>query len=296
MKALIDADILRYEIGFSSEFKNEEGEDVLLNFDRCIELFEDKLSLILDEVQADDYVLYLTADKYIVPIVNKLRKFRGEEPIELLPNFRENIAVTKPYKGTRKKSKPQHFNNLTAYIIGNHPHYIANGIEADDAMAIEQYSTILSNEGLAFADGFNPDTIICSRDKDLRMIPGWHYSWECGKQASIGPVEVEGLGWLEERPDGKVIGYGDIFFYYQMLIGDAVDNIGGVKGVGPKKALSVLSEARTGREAYEIVKWEYERVYGEDWLNMLQENANLLWMVRELDNNGRPVFYRPPKN
>jgi hypothetical protein len=78
-------------------------------------------------------------------------------------------------------------------------------------------------------------TIICSRDKDVRQCPGWHYSWECGKQPSIGPIMVDELGHLVDKNAGKfnpltgkklplkVFGTGHKFFYYQMLTGDTVD-------------------------------------------------------------------------
>lgn len=276
MKPLIDSDILRYEIGYSGQFKDPDtGEEIISDFDRVAELLDAKIDLICEEVEAtEEPTLYLTADKFIAKQLSRTGEF------ELKPNFRETIATLKPYKGTRKSDKPFHFYNLTAYMMSKYKCFIANGIEADDAMSIDQ----------------TENTIICSRDKDLRQVPGWHYSWECGKQPSIGPVFVEPLGSLQEREDGKVLGYGDKFFYYQMLVGDAVDNIGGVPRVGPKKALPLLSEAKTARECYLIVKEQYKLHYGDEWLAPLQENANLLWMVREVNKDGSPLLFRPPKS
>ena len=285
MRPLVDSDILRYEIGFSGEFKDEDGNPQLLDFDRVAQLLNDKIDIICDDVQATEPpVLYLTGDE---KLAKKLNKYIDEEDrVEYKPNFRHAIAKTKVYKGTRKADKPYHYDNLTAYMMANYECHISNGLEADDSMCIEQ---------IKYLDSDNL-TIICSRDKDLRMCPGLHYSWECGKQGSIGPIKVhEDDGWLEERPDGKIIGYGDKFFYYQLLVGDAVDNIPGLKGCGPKKAYPLLENIEGTRNMYETVRDLYKEKMGDDWKEYLQEQANLLWMVRELDKDGEPVMFSPPR-
>lgn len=278
MQPLIDGDILRYEVGFMAEPKGEDGEKMILDFDRVAHLLDDRIRVICAEVGATEPpILFITSDKKMD------KKLEGG----FKPNFREAIAITKPYKGTRKSEKPHHFRNITAYMLAEYDCRISNGIEADDDMCIEQYMRWNCNVG--------PEpSIICSRDKDLRMCPGWHYSWECGKQASIGPVFVEGTGWLEKKPDGKIIGYGDKLFYYQMLVGDTVDNIPGAPGVGPAKAFKLLDPIDNISELYTAVK----RVYmdkssgGDEWKVYMKEQANLLWMVREF-RDGVPVMYTP---
>lgn len=134
-----------------------------------------------------------------------------------------------------------------------------DGLEADDALALDQ----------------TEDTIICSRDKDLRIVPGWHYSWECGKQREIGPHNTDSIGSLYKDGD-KVIGYGMKFFYYQMLIGDGVDNIPGLHGVGPAKAFKILEPLVTVEEMEKAVKDMYkERGATKEFFI---EQARLLWM------------------
>lgn len=287
MKPLIDADVLRYEVGFSGQIKDEDGNDVILDFDRVSELLDEKIKLICKEVGATEPpTLYLTGDEFLAKELNRRLVFQGMEPIELKPNFREAIAITKKYKGNRKSNKPFHFYNLSAYMVGTYDCVVTNGIEADDAMCIRQYQSWYDNN----------DTIICSRDKDLRISPGWHYSWECGKQASIGPIYTDELGWLEKRPDGKVLGYGLSFFYYQMLVGDTVDNIAGVPGVGPVKAFKLLTEGEDKSEQgmYQKVVKAYQEAFKDDWKVHIREMANLLWMVRET-KDGEPVLYKPLK-
>jgi 5'-3' exonuclease len=149
------------------------------------------------------------------------------------------------------------------------------------------------------------DTIICSRDKDVRQCPGLHYSWEVAKQAAIGPIFVEPLGHLEKVGEGKtyangkpkpikLFGTGHKFFYAQLLMGDKVDNIGGVVGRGPVFAYNLLHEARSERELYELVAELYVKTYGDDWKVRMKEQADLLWMVRELDEKGDKVLWMPP--
>lgn len=150
------------------------------------------------------------------------------------------------------------------------------------------------------------ETIICSRDKDVRQCPFWHYSWEVGAQASIGPIWVEPLGYLTNVNEGKVdangkkkplkiFGVGHKFFYYQLLTGDGVDNIGGIKGKGPAFAYNLLKDATTERECYELVAEVYVKTHGDSWKVKIKEQADLLHMVRELNEDGSSKLWMPPK-
>ena len=56
MKPLIDADILRYEIGFSGEYKDEDGVNQVREFEFLDELLENKIKDICAEVNATECV------------------------------------------------------------------------------------------------------------------------------------------------------------------------------------------------------------------------------------------------
>jgi 5'-3' exonuclease len=292
--ALIDSDILLYEIGFSGQIIDKEtGELHVYFWDEVKEFFNKKLEIILHESEADDYILYLTNTKRINKLLNRTRVREDVPEKEYVPNFREEKAVQKEYKANRKQDKPKHFYNVLAHILANHPYYVdENGLEADDAMCIRQYKS--------WQDG---DTIICSRDKDVRQCPGLHYSWEINKQAAVGPLFIEPLGFLEKKTktsSGKpksptLFGGGHKFFYAQMLMGDNTDNIGGLQGYGPVFAYNLLNEAQSERECYELVAELYVKNCGENWKTMMKEQAALLWMIRELDEHGNRVEWRPPK-
>lgn len=198
--------------------------------------------------------------------------FTGKE------NFRYEVAVTKPYKGTRKDEKPFHYENLKHYIINQYHYKVDPKLEADDLMSIDQ-------------DKYGLTTVICSRDKDLRMVPGWHYGWECGKQREFGPLVVDDPGMLSlsgTKPP-KLTGYGKLFFYAQLLMGDSVDNIPGCPGIGAKKAYDILNEP-DGRSPWEKVRATYESKNCTE--EYLLEQGQLLWMIREVFPNGEPKMWQ----
>ena len=290
-------DVLLHEIGWSSEFYDKEsGEAVLLPFDTVADLLDDKIKFICEEVWADEPpTLFISSSPDLLAPVNKLRRWQGESEIEFVPNFRYAVAKSRPYKGTRKNPKPFHFYNIAAYVTSKYDVvYSEDGLEADDMMCIAQ------------TEADPGTTIICSRDKDLRICPGNHYSWECGSQKAVGPVQTDSVGWLElhvtekRKPDGKikkekkVVGYGLSFFYYQLLVGDTADNIPGLPGCGLVAAYDALHKLKTEEEMYTTVKKMYKKRMGTAAKEYFFEQANLLYMIQERTETGDPRFYKVP--
>lgn len=231
-------------------------------------------------------LLFLTNTAYINKLINRKRIGEGKEPHPFVPVFRHALAKDKPYKAGRASVKPFHYKNLIAHILFEYPFYVnTHGLEADDAMCCFQtHASPLS-------------TIICSRDKDLRQCSGWYYSWECGKQLAIGPILVKGLGHVEiknqkERekakaegmplPTAKGFGYGTKWFYYQMICGDTVDNIGGLKNGGTVTAVALLDKCKSEWECYEVVRDRFSKT-GEGWEERMREAADLTYMIRDFD-------------
>ena len=296
VKCLIDADILCYEIGYGSQ-ETKDGVVTPRSWNVCENLLNNRIETIRREVDSEEEpILYLTGSNYLTKLMNKKRKFMGEEQVPHKENFRFEVAKTKKYKGTRKSDKPYHFHNIINYMLNNYNTIVSeDGLEADDHMCIEQYKTWKDR-----------DTIICSRDKDLKQCPGLHFTWELAASPSWGPIFVDELGFIEDYNEGKthpktgkplpmkVRGVGDMFFYYQMLIGDNVDNILGVRGRGPVFAYNLLKDVTTQREAYELVAEKYVQAFDEDWEKMWNEMSQLLWMVREKDENGEAIGWRKP--
>ena len=260
MQPLIDADVLVYEIGFAAETGWQQPG--FPPFDYAAELLDNRISNICAIVAATaPPILFLTGKT----------------------NFRFDIAKRTPYKA-RPSLKPWHYHNLKAYMWSKYDCRLQEGLEADDLMAIEQ-TTRLGNETLL-------PSIICTRDKDLRAVPGWHYGWELGNQPSYGPKCVQPFGEIRLSSAKKSIkGEGLLFFYSQCLTGDKVDTIPGCEGIGPVKAFQILEGSKTPNEALKRVYGAYKAVYGLSAYKELLEQGRLLWMTRKLHPDGSPVLW-----
>jgi hypothetical protein len=220
--ALIDGDILVYRIGFSSE---EEVEAIAIA--RCSEFIEDMLLFN----GFDSYQGYLTGKK----------------------NFRNDVAITAPYKGNRKAAKPKHYDRLRDYMQKAWGFEMIEDQEADDAIGIAAYEYQVG------------EYCICSIDKDLDMLRGDHYNFVKNERYFI--TEEEGIK----------------NFYKQMLMGDRVDNIIGIKGIGTVKAERLLKECKDEKEMYLAVLEAYK---GDD--KRVLENGQLLWIRREPNQMWQP--------
>jgi hypothetical protein len=259
MQPLVDADVLCYELGFAAEAGWQSPG--FPSFDYVAELLENRIGNMCAMVEATEPPIFF---------------FTGKT------NFRTEIAKTTPYK-QRASLKPFHYYNIKAYIKGKYEYRIAEGLEADDLMAIEQ-----SRRGT--------DTIICTRDKDLRAVPGWHYGWELGSQPQYGPKLVDELGAIRLSSDRKSIkGEGLLFFYSQCLTGDPVDTIPGLNGCGPVRAFEILNGCPSSQEAFKRVLEAYRGLHGPLAEEMLLEQGRLLWMTRELDEEGKPILWQFPE-
>lgn len=274
MKCLIDADILAYEVSSSGTYKDQDtGEAVVKDFERVAELFDQRIKEIEGECWATEpSTLYLTGDSTLGKSINRRLKYSGEEEVVFKKNFRESVAWSKPYKGQRKEEKPFHFHNLREYMLDNYHVIISNGVEADDLIAAELVKA-----------GDKLDVICCSRDKDLRTIGGMHFGWPCGLQPQFGPERITEFGYLELDLEGKKLkGGGQAFLYAQMLTGDRVDNIPGLKNYGKKKAYNALKNCVSLEDLEVSVKNLYIEAYGDKYKFYYDEQLTLLSLLKEL--------------
>jgi len=148
---LFDSDILVYRCGFSadSEAKKDWGVEKYMDMDypeKALGNTKAAITGVFEKLEADpkDALFFLTG----------------------AGNFRDKIATIKPYKGNRDPThKPKYYNEIRDYLVGVWKAQMVEGHEADDAMAMAQWAC--------------PDrsTCIVTIDKDLNMIPGWHYNW-----------------------------------------------------------------------------------------------------------------------
>lgn len=174
-------------------------------------------------------------------------------------NFRYQLYPE--YKANRKDMvKPKHLEVLREHLVLEWNGTIVDGIEADDALGIRQCTT-------------SSDSVICSIDKDLRQISGNHYHFVNRQWSNISVDE----GWRN--------------FYYQVLTGDATDNIKGCRGYGPVKSEAALRNAnpQTVDGFFLACKQAYIDTYGPElWQSELELNAKLLYIHRVEGDEWKP--------
>ena len=171
-------------------------------------------------------------------------------------NFRKSVYPE--YKGQRPPT-PDVVKEMKQYLLDHSNAEVApEGLEADDLMAILQ----------------TKDTVICTIDKDLLQVEGWHYQWE------LRGTSVNGKEWVKEaRFFEQTELEGTRLFYEQCLKGDASDNVKGVSGIGEGKAKKLLANCNSEIEFVNVCLESYSSE--EEFLM----NAQCLYILRSLDDS-----------
>jgi len=95
----------------------------------------------------------------------------------------------------------------------------------------------------AIASGCGNLSVIVSKDKDLRMVPGLHYDFDTEQVVAVG--DTFGWLWIDSSKSSKTLkGWGTKFFWAQCLMGDTADNIRGLPFI-TFRALDALGKAPT---------------------------------------------------
>jgi hypothetical protein len=244
---VIDADIIVYSIGWGCEKEVDE--------DQVHRRVDDFFSKLFATHETFNYKAYLTG--------------RG--------NFRETVAVSHKYKGTRKKEKPQWYNSIKLHLIHEWGAVVVEGMEADDQLAMDITS--------------DTNAICCTIDKDLLQVEGWHYGWGTHNKAERELHYVDSWGKLEMRGK-KLYGEGVMWLYAQAIMGDSTDNIKGIHGAADKKAFELLQDKTTEIELYDTVL-ELYTLHFEQPEERLEENMHLLYMCRGWED-GKLIHWKKP--
>lgn len=215
---------------------------------------------------------------------------------------RELMATVKPYQENRDPDAPikvrvRELRHLLAnYSSPNVTVVVGHFFEADDLLA--RYQEAMIKEGRV------EDSVLMSGDKDLWMVQGYHAEPRTGRMWL-----VDGYGKTEYREVGnvkpKLIGEGTSWFWHQMVMGDKVDNIPGLEKIdnttldryqplkskkprksgstacGEAKAVNMLLDVTTDKEAGRRVYEAYWEYYGTKAMDRFVEQAYLLWMQRD---------------
>ena len=173
-------------------------------------------------------------------------------------NFRKEI--NKEYKANRKDTiPPKWLQHCRKFLIETWNAEISSGCEADDLLGMAQNKQDFNDEV----------TMIASLDKDLLMIPGYHYNWVREEREFVLPID--GLRHL----------------YKQMLIGDRSDNIFGVVGLGKVKAAKIIDPLEDEEEmistVFDLYKGDAERFLMNAQCLWILQNEGETWANRSID-------------
>ena len=271
MLALIDADLIAYEAASAADMVEEGYER--RSFDYVIDKVDESIKFITENSGCDSYELFIT----------------GKD------NFRYDIATVKPYKGNRSDKPKPFYLESTRKLLESYGAVVCDGMEADDMLAVRAREMEYK------------DCCICSRDKDLRMVPCMQYSWEVGLQPEWGPELVDTLGELHFRFSDKILkngeksnaikkvwGTGLKWFYAQLIIGDSTDNISGLEGKGGGLVHQVIHPCTSEEELFTAAFSAYTDKYGDTAAERLLEQGRLLWMHDTLDEEGKVILWELP--
>lgn len=272
--ALIDADMLPYIVGYTlkEEDANKAAIQIQLGAVSCLE-------------ETD---FYLNAMDQVNWMVSAWVQGAGCDAAKLYltdsaKNYRLGVAFSRPYKGKRAAEKPPLFKEMREHLLKVHGAILSDGNEADDLICIEMHKDYLRLKAEGGIAPGSPEhrvfagVVACSKDKDLRMIPGWHFrpgdkyqkaevffvdemgklepKWKTRKTATKGDVEYV----------AELKGTGLKFFYAQILMGDSVDNYPGLPGCGPQRTFELLDPLKTEQELYYAVLGEYKAKFPDGW-------------------------------
>jgi hypothetical protein len=285
-KVLIDGDIFRYRCAWAAERMQYLGELINANGHREYRSFDSKKEAesygerTTKGVAGASYILW--SRRELQPVENCLQIVRaslenaltaikdkyGEVEYSIWlsgkKNFRDLVAVSKPYKGNRDAvPKPTYYMDVAEYLVEHWGATYTDGIEADDALGIAAME----------AKEVGKEFIIVSNDKDLHQIPGLHYDWIKKEFYSISPKEAKTQ------------------LFTQILSGDSTDNVPGLEGIGPAKAAQILEGAQSPNEMVDRVVEAYKMHGPISWYSYLIEQARLVYILKKkMDVGAKDVY------
>jgi len=280
--AIIDGDIVVYRAGFASQSYSH----------KVLDNEGDILGEFSSKAEANDFLELVAMGEKVNPIIETEVLPKSQDDVDMIvdvmikniivgsestdyivyltgnTNFRNEVATIKEYKGNRSNSsRPVHYEYIRGYIEDQHPTITSDNCEADDLCAMRLFTEFQKAQKSKLKS--DCEAILCSIDKDLRNIPGYHYN-----------IKDRVIDWVTPK-------MANVHFAKQLLTGDNVDNIPGIsflsnqkKKVGPKTAEKMLDGAESIRDLSVKVCEVYEEFAGPEWEDKLQEVGSLLWMQR----------------
>lgn len=217
----------------------------------CLHTVKQMFNGILDGTGAKECAIYLT----------KGAGFRGK--------------IFPEYKMNRDKHKPVYYDLIREYMIRVWGARVDDELEADDSVAMDTTS---------LQEDLHEDAVVlCSIDKDLNQVWGWHYNYNLAVVVGARPL------YYVTPEEAR------LSFFQQVLTGDTADNIFGIPRVGEATALKMLGHCHTVEDYMAVVTAAYEAENARrdkekiPPLN-LELNLDLLFMRRKSINDDWRAF------
>lgn len=184
-------------------------------------------------------------------------------------NFRKGFFPL--YKENRKKMrKPLLWEFLRTYLVENYDAQVRDTLEADDVLGIwatKEWSK-------------NPERVIVSVDKDFKSVPCNYWNMTSKKMVKIDEATA------------------DYNHMLQTLVGDSTDNYPGCQGIGPKKAATILTNARSQNASmWRAVLLAFRKAgFGEDFALSQARCARILRACDYNFDTKQPILWRPTED
>lgn len=180
----------------------------------------------------------------------------------MFPTYKGNRPPTPDWYKDRRETIWSHLTGYWKFA------YTQNGYEVDDVLASAAYQLNIEQQVVVNGTAVSIVPIVCSIDKDMKQIPGWNYNPKTKEMIFID-------GETAERN-----------MLRQLLMGDSTDNIKGVPGIGPAKALKLIPDNTImDNDLIDKIYSEYFNYHGNTAKALTDYAENILQVVMRRDSD-----------
>jgi len=266
----IDGDTILCRAGFSADSNSDEMSHSLYNVKLILNMlkakFPGKMTIYLSGAKKDCNFRYNLTNTYKSNRALKCKTINcAQEGLNELPIQQSNSRYFRAFEcdscaAVIKDTKPVWYSEIRQYLIAKYDAKVVDWGEADDWLGVNP----------------KPNTVIVSNDKDLLMLPAYHYRLSSEK---LIQTSDPGQLWLSEDRK-KILGGGFKWFCVQMVMGDSIDGIKKPqKGFGPVALYDMFNGMKSAFDMWIKVQNHYIDS-GKSEADMLL-NAQLLWISRK---------------
>lgn len=223
MTAIIDADSMVYIVAY--HHRDTMNIDAKVTVENACDSL---LQVILKQVKAEKYIGSFSRDNTFRDTRYRYAPYKGNRPEK--PDF------VKYWEETIK----EHYVKKWGFIIP------VLSVEADDIVCALSHKLSLTQ-----------DTIICSPDKDMKQVPGYHFDYRVASREIVHVTKFNAY----------------VNYWSQVVMGDTTDNIAGVPGIGKVGAAKLFKGMSDDFELYQCAMTQYMNYFGNFYGPMIFEET-----------------------